>query len=128
MNAVFRRLAIAAMGVLAPWPALGADDAISRYDDTVVSAQVMKECHIEIAGRISNDKMRATGEAAFQVLRENLNRQDSSSREQNGELADFLLKKRTEIDLSRGKRLIAEKGCRALKPHARKVLSAYLQS
>jgi hypothetical protein len=107
---------------------LGADDAISRYDDAVVSVQVMKECHIEIAGRISNDKMRATGEAAFQVLRENLNRQDSSSREQNGELADFLLKKRTEIDLSRGKRLIAEKGCRALTPHARKVLSAYLQS
>lgn len=127
MNAVAATLAVATVGALVPWSSLAADGAIARYDDAIVSAQVMEHCHVVISGHISEDEMRATGEAAFQVLWDNLNRQDRASREQNGRLADFLLKKRTEMDIREGMRLVAEKGCRVLTPHAREVLEAYRQ-
>ena len=100
-------------------------DPLSTYDDVIVSADVMDECHIVISGWISDEKTKAAGDAAFHQLWSSLDEQDSTHHEGNGRKADFVLKKRTEADLTQGRKLVTAKGCPSLIRHARKILEAY---
>jgi len=102
-------------------------DSLSKYDDAIISAEVMDECHIVISGLMSDEKTKAAGEVAFQQLWASLDKQDRAHHDENGQKADFMLKKRTEVDLTRGRELVSAKGCPALVQHAREILETYRQ-
>ncbi len=117
----------AAICVLVPLGAARADDAISRYDNAIISSEIMEECHLVITGRLDNDKLHAAGNAAFVQLGGQPGDRGSGRGNENDEKADFALKKRTEADLVHGRELVADKGCATLGPHAREVLESYRQ-
>ena len=119
MRSSIARVAVLLAVVFVPWRALA--DAISDYDDAIVSIEVMEDCHLVIPGVISNSKLRLAGEAAFRQI----GGLGDGSQPQSDARADFALKKRTETDLAHGREIVAERGCDALIPHARKVLEAY---
>jgi hypothetical protein len=102
-------------------PLQAAADALSDYDDAITSSEVMEDCHLAIDGGLSNTKMRLAGEAAFEQVGGSADR----SRPESDAKADFALKKRTELDLDHGRKIVAEQGCDLLAPHARKVLESY---
>ncbi len=120
------RVAILVSGVailLTFWNFAQAGDALDKYDDGVVSAEVMDECHLIVSGHINEEKMRAAGDAAYQQLGGSF----VGQRTKKDIEADDALKKRTVSDLKRGHVLVSSKGCPALISHAREILEAYRQ-
>ena len=104
---------------------MAVEDAFARYDDSVISAEIMDECHVVVPGPVDVEKLQAAGDAAFQRLLDSVSQRATPRRDEDVEKADFMLKKRTEADLDEGRRLVASKGCPSLIQRAREIMESY---
>jgi hypothetical protein len=110
-------------------------DVLDQMDETSLSVEVKDECHIQMPepertteqGSRIDAKLDALGKVAWHQIWDELDSNAPSDHEQNGRKAEYILRKRMEEDLGKGRALVAEKGCAALTPHAREVLESYLQ-
>ncbi len=113
--------------VLSVLPAVVRADPLSDYDDFLISAAVVEACHIVMPGRMNEAKFRATAGAAFQQLGGSAAGPGGGSHDEKDVEADNAVRKRTGIDIAKGRELVAAQGCPALITHAREVLGRYTQ-
>lgn len=108
-------------------PAVGvayAADPLAAYDEFIISAKIMDECHLAIAGEMSEQKVRKIGEDAWHEIWASLDKETPSDHDKNGRMADLMLKKRTEAAFSHGHELARSEGCVAPIDNARALLES----
>jgi hypothetical protein len=100
-------------------------DPLSTFDEAIVSAAVLDECHVAIPGEIAEDRIRAIAQAAALELWATLSEQNDTQHEENRQKLNFMMNKRTEAAWAQAKALVATKGCPALVLNATEVMETY---
>jgi hypothetical protein len=122
--AIFLALVNSALAV--PIPSVRTSDALSQYDEVIISSEIQNECHFKILGSLSEEKLNVIGTAARgQMWRRVYDH--SASTQKNWSEADKMMLKRTQDDEAQGKELVNAQGCEKLVPRAREVLTPYSQ-
>jgi hypothetical protein len=109
---------------LIPFGTTNGADPLSRYDELIISAEVQNECHFEISGSLSEEKLNVIGNAARGEMFKHVYDKTASTKE-NWSKINKMMFKRTQDDKVQGKELVTARGCEDLIPHAREVLKPY---
>src|ERR1700739_2249853 len=103
-------------------------DVLDQIDETIASSEILEACHVAPPATtpeqnaLVNAKLGDMGNIAWQRFWNELEGHDPSNHEENGRIADHMLKQHMEQQLGKGRALVAGKGCAALVPHAQNVL------
>ena len=101
---------------------------LDRYYDVLFASVVVNTCHLDVAGKVSKDKLKNMhNSAAMQILGDLNNKGSPTNSQDNERLANFIFKKTTELEISNYKRLVDQIGCAALADWARKVASLVVE-
>ena len=127
MRAFFLGVAVVCLAI----PGLAAE--IDQVEEIITSAEIKEECHLTLPepaaedGERIKEKLDAMGKAAWRKIWTELDEQEPSRHDENARRADYMLRKRIEAGMHKGRSLVAEQGCAALMPRAREVLEALLK-